>query len=131
MKNKKHHRKLHPEDAVMHADGIAEGQLYARAFCVRHAEALFTLIATYADDSAHEQLDALRDAFWSVMERDPKECAPVTELRKKLAPQIRPGDMQLLLKLVNDDGDVVGLRAEQIEALSRVLALFPEREKKR
>jgi hypothetical protein len=130
MMNKKHHRKLHPEDAVMHAEGIAEGQMYARAFCIEHAEAFFSLIATYADGSAHDQLDALREAFWAVVRRDPKECEAVTKLREKLRPQLKAGDMQLLLKLVNDDGEVIGLRGDQIEALSRVLAHFSERDKK-
>jgi uncharacterized membrane protein len=77
-------RKMHPEDAVIEANGIAEGQRYARAFCFHHAEAFVTLIATYSDEAAHEQLDTLREAFWAVMERKPAQCEEAHALRMEL-----------------------------------------------
>jgi hypothetical protein len=77
-------RHLMPEDAVIETKGIVEGQQFARVFCIDNAEAFVSLIATYQDDAAHEQLDGLREAFWAVMKRDPKECEMVKELRERL-----------------------------------------------
>lgn len=81
---RKRAKKLHPEDAVIEANGIVEGQQYARAFCIEHAEAFIALISTYGDKNAHEQLDTLREAFWAVAERNPEEGEYVLKLREKL-----------------------------------------------
>lgn len=57
---------LHPEDRKNHIDGAAYGKKHAPKFCEKHAAKLVQLIAVYADGAAHDALDMLREAFWSV-----------------------------------------------------------------
>jgi hypothetical protein len=54
-----------PEDAANEVQAIAEGKQYAPGFCDDHLEWFVALVGTYADDDAHELLDALRERFWT------------------------------------------------------------------
>lgn len=56
---------IHPEDRETFNAGLVKGKELAGEFVTKYAEQMRRLIATWGDADAIEQLEALREVFWS------------------------------------------------------------------
>jgi len=69
----------HPEDRALRLQSEAQAAKAIADFAARHAPELAALVQVYADTTAHERLDALRELFWTSLpfdeaqEKDPRE----------------------------------------------------------
>ena len=63
--------KEHPEDKALREQSEALAAEAINAFAEKHRAKLVRLIQVYADAKAHEQLDELREKFWSSLDYGP------------------------------------------------------------
>jgi len=54
----------HPEDRASRLESEETAAKHIDQFIARHGPELKALVQTYADETAHEQLRALRELFW-------------------------------------------------------------------
>jgi hypothetical protein len=54
----------HPEDRKMRLEGERFGREHAEEFVSEHAASVNSLIGTYADVRAEDELQRLREIFW-------------------------------------------------------------------